>query len=271
MIRTPAERAADLFARSLFRFLQATVLVFLLLPVVLVFGFSFFEDVFENFPPHEFTFDLYRQLAETPEWREAIVFSLKLGIPTAILTVLMVAPAALALERAKVRGKAALEFTALLPLLMPATGYALALYVIYLQLGWVGSYFPLVLAQSIVATPIVFLILRAALQRIPHRLDFVAMSLGASRARALWDVSFTLLRPAMLVGSLFALINVFDDALYITFLGGPDTVTVSKAIFEAIEFKLEPVVGALSASFTVVTTLLVVTAVFLRGGPERGR
>lgn len=264
MTRPVTERLADGTARGVFRVLQILTLVFLLLPAVLVVVLSFFDDVFQNFPPHEFTFDLYRELVSTSSWREALVFSLRLGIPSALLTVLIVAPAVLALERATFRGRSALQFAALLPLVMPQTGYAIALYVIYLQLGWVGSYFPLVLAQAIVASPIVFLIIRSAMQQIPYRLDFVAMSLGASRLRALWDVSFNLLRPAMLVGALFAFINVMDDALFVTFLGGPDTVTVSKAIFDAIEFKLEPVVGALSASFTVFTTLLVLTATALR-------
>ena len=264
-------KALDVAARVLFRALQVAALVFLLTPPVLVLSLSFFEDVFLNFPPKEFTLRLYRELFETPEWREAIVFSFKLGIPTALLTVLIVAPAAIVLERAKVRGKAVLEFTVLLPLLLPATGYAVAMYVIYLKLDWVGKYFPLVLAEAIVSAPLAFLILRAALQRLPHRLDFVAMSLGASRARATWDVSVSLLRPAMLVGALFTLMNVLDDALYVTFLGGPETITVSKAIFDSLEHTLDPVVGALSASFMIFTTLLVVATTALRGGPARGR
>jgi ABC-type spermidine/putrescine transport system permease subunit II len=152
---------------------------------------------------------------------------------------------------------------------LPATAYAVAIYIIYLQLGWVGSYLPLVFAEAVVSAPIAFLIIRAALHRMPHRLDFVAMSLGASRLRAMWDVSLGLLRPAILVGMLFTLMHVFDDALYVTFLGGPRTVTVSKAIFDSLTYTLDPVVGALSAVFTIITAIVVLSATYLRRGFAR--
>jgi putative spermidine/putrescine transport system permease protein len=260
------DRCVDHGAKSVFRILQGVALLFCLVPPVLVLTLSLFRDVFLNFPPHDFTLDLYGELFRSSTWRNAIVFSFKLGIPTSILTMLIVAPAALALERARIRGKAALQFLALLPLLLPATGYAVALYIIYLKLGWVGSYFPLMMAEAIVSAPVAFLIVRAALQRMPRQLDFVAMSLGASRARAMWDVSLNLLRPAMLVGMLFTLVHVFDDATYVTFLGGVNTVTVSKAIFDSLEYTLDPVVGALSASFTIFMTLIILTITVIRGG-----
>jgi ABC-type spermidine/putrescine transport system permease subunit II len=68
---------------------------------------------------------------------------------------------------------------------------------------------------------------------------------------------------------LFTLMHVFDDALYVTFLGGADTVTVSKAIFDSLEYTLDPVVGALSATFMVFTTLLILSATYLRGTGRR--
>jgi putative spermidine/putrescine transport system permease protein len=264
------DSVVDRIARILFRVLQVAAIVFCLAPAVLIFGFSFFTDSLRNFPPHELSLDLYRQLWHAAVWRDAVIVSFKLGIPSALLVVCAVAPAALALERAKLKGKSIFEFAVLLPLLMPSSGYAVALYVIYLRLKWVGDFGPLLLAQAIVASPVAFLIMRSALQRMPHRLDFVAMSLGASRARAFWDVSLHLLRPAMLVAALFALVHVFDDALYVTFLGGPNTVTVSKAIFDSIEYSLDPVVAALSAVFMVFMAALITVATVLRGGPRRG-
>jgi ABC-type spermidine/putrescine transport system permease subunit II len=67
------------------------------------------------------------------------------------------------------------------------------------------------------------------------------------------------------------LIHVFDDALYVTFLGGPSTVTVSKAIFDSIEYALDPAVAALSAIFMVFMATLITAATVLRGRPQRGR
>lgn len=264
-------RVADLVARSAFRLLQVAALVFCLVPAFLVFGLSFFKDLFENFPPHEFTFGLYSRLVTADTWRHAVWVSLKLGIPTSLLTVLVVTPTVVALERARVRAKSVFEFAVLLPLLMPSIGYVVALYVIYLKLGWTGHLAPLILAEAVVASPVAFLIMRAALQRIPHQLDYVAMSLGASRMRALWDVSLALLRPAMLVGALFALVHVFNDAVFVTFLGGPSTVTVSKAIFDALELAVDPAIAALSSVFIITMALVIAAATLLNGGVRGAR
>lgn len=259
------DRVTDSGARSIFRILQVAALIFCLAPPVLVLSLSFFRDVFVSFPPHDLTLALYRQLADSSTWRNAVIFSFKLGVPTAVLTMCIVAPAAIALERARIRGKSALQFVALLPLLLPATAYAVSLYIMYLKLGWVGQYFPLMLAEGVVSSPVAFLIVRAALQGIPRHLDFVAMSLGASRMRALWDVSLNLLRPALFIGMLVTMMHVFDDATYVTFLGNGDTVTVSKAIFDSLEFTLDPVVGALSATFMVFAILVLLTSNLIRG------
>lgn len=269
---TARSHVVDVTARTVFRLLQIAALIFCLVPAFLIFGLSFFRDLFQNFPPHEFTVALYAHLVTADTWRHAVWVSLKLGVPTAALTVAAVTPATLALERARVRGKSAIEFLVLLPLLMPAVAYVVALYVIYLKLGWTGRLAPLILAEAIVASPVAFLIMRAALQRIPPQLDYVAMSLGASRLRALWDVSATLLRPAMLVGALFALIHVFNDAVFVTFLGGPGTVTVSKAIFDALELAVDPAIAALSAVFIVVMAAVITVATLVGGrGPAAAR
>ncbi|HEY4349264.1 MAG TPA: ABC transporter permease subunit [Gaiellaceae bacterium] len=264
------ERYLDRGSRALYHLLQVAAIVFCLAPAALIFGLSFFRDVFTNFPPHEITIGLYRELIHAHVWRHAVLVSFKLGVPTALLVVLAVAPVVVALDRSRIRGRAAIEFAMLLPLLMPVTGYAVALYIIYLKLHWVGDFGPLLLAEAVVASPVAFLVLRSALERIPRGLDFVAMSLGASRPRALWDVSIHLLRPAMFVAALFALVHVFDDVLYITFLGGPSTVTVSKAIFDSIEYSLDPVVAALSAVFMVFMAIVIVTATLMRGRARPG-
>jgi ABC-type spermidine/putrescine transport system permease subunit II len=266
--RPPANRqagpAGDVVAHSLFRFIQVVAVIFCLAPPLLIFVLSFFSDLFESFPPRMLTLDMYRQLVDDAQWRNAFLFTIKLAVPTALLTALVVVPAALALERSRVRGKSIIQFLALLPLLMPSTGYAVGMYILYLRLGWTDRYLPLILAQTVISAPVAFIIIRNGLRRVPRSIEFAAMSLGASRARAALDVTLVLVRPAIFAGMLFSVVHVFDDALYVTFLGGPDTTTISKAIFDSIEFLLQPVIAALSAVFTLVTALLTMSALVVR-------
>jgi ABC-type spermidine/putrescine transport system permease subunit II len=256
--------AGDVIAHGVFRVIQVVAVIFCLTPPLLIFVLSFFSDLFESFPPRLLTLDMYRQLVDDAQWRNAFLFTIKLAVPTALLTALVVVPAALALERSRVRGKSVIQFLALLPLLMPSTGYAVGMYILYLRLGWTDRYLPLILAQTVISAPVAFIIIRNGLRRVPRSIEFAAMSLGASRVRAALDVTLVLVRPAIFAGMLFSVVHVFDDALYVTFLGGPDTTTISKAIFDSIEFLLQPVIAALSAVFTLVTALLTMSALVVR-------
>jgi putative spermidine/putrescine transport system permease protein len=268
--RRPRHRASERSTAFVFRVIQVLVVLFCLAPALLVLGLSFFKDVFQRFPPHLISLSLYGDVIHSAQWRDAVVSSTKLAIPTAVLTVLVAAPAAIALERARIRGKRVIEFAVLAPLLVPATGYAVAIYIVYLKLNLIGNYLAVVVAESIISLPIAFLILRSALRRIDHRLEFIAMSLGASRSRAMLDVSVRLTLPAIAAGLIFATVHVFDDVLFISFLGGPGLTTLSQAIFNSIEFTLDPAVAALSAMFMIAMIVVIAASVTLRrrGAPE---
>ncbi|QLQ09281.1 MAG: ABC transporter permease subunit [Nocardioidaceae bacterium] len=256
---------ADKPATVFFRILQGAVLIFALLPPVIIVTLSFFGDVFVNFPPQRPTTDLYHQLVTTPAWRDSFVFTVKLAAPVAVLSILIAVPAVFALQRSAVKGKSVLQFIVLLPMLLPQTGFAIALYTVYLRMGWVNEFGPLTIAQVVTAIPIGFMIIYATLQRLPERVEFVAMALGSGRIRAMTDISLPLLIPAIMAAALFAIISVFDDVLLTTFLGGPDTITVSRAIFLMIQTKLNPVIVAVAATLTVVTTVLTLSALAARG------
>lgn len=254
----------DTVGKACFTAIQVFAIIFCIAPALIVLIYSFYEDVFINFPPVRPGLALYENLFTEQRWLDAIWVSFKVCVPAALLTVLLVVPAAIALERAKVKNRDALEFTALIPMLIPTTAYAVGVYIIYLELGLVGNYWGIVFAEAIIAAPASFLIVRAALRRLPHNLDQVAMSLGASRIRALLDVTVRLLIPAMAVSGLFAFIHAFNDATFIVFLSGPGLSTVAKTIFDALAYAIEPEVAALSGVFMLFVMLLVVLGQVMR-------
>ncbi len=244
--------------------IRAGLAVFCLGPAVLVIALSLFSDGLQRFPPKHFTLSLYGKLFTSGTWGHALVVSLEICVPATILTILLVVPAVLAIERGRIRGKALVELGALVPLLIPATSYAVSIYVIYLQLGWVGRLWPLVMIEAIAAVPPAFLVVRGAVRQVGPELEFVALSLGASRGRALLDVTGRLILPAVGVGGVFAFLTAFDDAMFVTFLGGPGQTTVSKAIFDSLRFQVDPLVAPLSALLMIAVAALVAGALYLR-------
>jgi ABC-type spermidine/putrescine transport system permease subunit II len=149
-------------------------------------------------------------------------------------------------------------------LLIPITAYAVALYVMFLEFGWLGSFWGLALAQAAGAVPLTILIAGAAYRRIPRDLEFAAMSLGASRARAALGITGRLLLPAFAAGFVFALLQSFDDAVYVSFLGGSSTRTLAREIFLSLREAVDPVITAISTLLMVFTALLVTLIGWLR-------
>lgn len=245
------------------RLLLLLTLAFLLLPAVVVILLSFSETEFIVFPPPAWGFRQYTTLAQDTAWLNAIWLSVRLAVPTAVLSALIAIPAAYAIHRTPLPGGQMLGFLGLLSLIVPISAYAVALYGLYVWLGLGGTPLGIILAHTVLAFPLVLIVTSAAMSRIPRELDLVAMTLGASRWRAWIGITGRLLVPAFITGIVFAFLASFDEAVFINFLGGPGLVTLPKAIFDSVRFGIDPVITAIAtllmlASATIVgmTTLL---------------
>jgi ABC-type spermidine/putrescine transport system permease subunit II len=95
------------------------------------------------------------------------------------------------------------------------------------------------------------------------------MTMGAARARAWAGITARLLLPAILAAAIFAFILSFDEAVFISFLGGPGLVTLPKYIFDSVQFGVDPAITAVATLLMVVTAALMSGATVLRGGRSR--
>jgi ABC-type spermidine/putrescine transport system permease subunit II len=118
--------------------------------------------------------------------------------------------------------------------------------------------------------PFVTIIAIAALGRIPVQLEIVAMTLGASRRRAVMEITLRLLAPAIAAGFIFAFLVSFDDATFVSFLGGPGLVTLPNAIFASLKTGLDPTITAIATILMLATAGAASAAVYFRGGEAAG-
>lgn len=243
---------------------RTLVVIFCLGPVLLILGLSLFRDVFDSFPPKHLSLDLWHELAASEKWRDAIFDSLSIAVPSSILTVLIVVPAVIALQRGRVRGRGLVEGLAIAPMLIPVTAYVLSLYIVFLDFRLVGAWWAIVLVESAISVPVVFIVLQQGAAQLDGRLEFAAMSLGASRLRAEMEMAMALLRPAMIAAFLFSFLVAFDDAVYVTFLSGPELTTTSQAIFSSLRFSVDPLIAPLSAVLMIFVLVFAFTGVGLQ-------
>jgi ABC-type spermidine/putrescine transport system permease subunit II len=236
----------------------ATVL--LLVPAVMVAVLSLSGDRFFDFPPHSWGLRQYRTLLADPRWGSALWLSVKIAVPVALLAALVVVPTLFAIHRSRLPWRHVLQFGGLTGIILPVSAYAVALYGVFAQTGLLGTYQGLVLADLMLAIPVMLVVTTAAMSRIPVELELAAMVAGAGRARAWLGITVPLLLPAILAGMVLAFVTSFDEAVFVNFLGGAELETLPKAILDSVRFGLEPVIAAIATLLMVATSVVMLFA-----------
>jgi len=117
-----------------------------------------------------------------------------------------------------------------------------------------------VLAHTVLAIPVVVMVVAAALRRVDESLERAATILGATRPRAFLAVTLPIIRSSIVAGGLFAFITSFDEIVLALFLAGTTSSTLPKKMWESLRFQIDPTISAVS------TLLVVLSLVVLIGG-----
>ncbi len=234
-------------------------LFFLCAPIVIVVVVSFNATEFIQFPPRNWSLRWYRNYFGARQWLEPTLLSLRVAVVTMVLSTALGTAAAIGLTRGRFRGRRALEFFFVSPMVVPSIVLAIGLYLLFARFKLVGQPLALYLAHSVVATPLVVVIVSAALRTTDTAIELAARSLGAGYFRTLWHVTLPSILPAVVSGAAFAFLVSFDEVVLAIFLGGPTTTTLPKRMWESVRYEIDP-------TLTAISTLLVLIPIVLLAG-----
>lgn len=240
--------------------LAVAVLLFLLLPTLIIVPMSLSPSTVLRFPPPGLSLRWYREFLSDPDWVSATLFSTQVATLTTAVSVVVGMAGAVALVRGRVPGRETLEALLLAPLIVPPIIVAIAVYLQFAPLGLTGTVPGFVLAHTALAVPYVVLVVSAALQRVPPSLELAGLNLGASRLRCFGRITLPLIAPAVAAGAVFAFLASFDETVVSFFISGSEHKTVTRKMFEDIEFNLSPVIAAASTVFIAITLVLMAAA-----------
>lgn len=229
----------------------------LLLPVALTLITSFSGDTYYSFPPTTWGLRQYRAVMADPVWLDSFIGSLSVAVPAVLLGLAATLPATIAIYRSHLPGRHLLNIAAVMTMLVPMSGFAVAIYGMFAQLHLLNTYIGVLLATTVTGIPLLMLIVSAALSRLPIEVEFAALVAGAGRSEAWKDITLPMLLPAIAGGCVLTFLSAFDEVVLINFLGGPNLTTLPKTIYEAVLYEVEPVVTA------VATLLMVFTAAIM--------
>lgn len=246
--------------RAAFGLVTGCVVLFLLLPIVIIIPLSFSSAQYLKFPPPGLSLQWYQRFFGRPEWMGSLWLSIRVAVLSTIFTVVLGVLAAVALVRGRFAGKTAAYAVILAPMIVPTIITAIAVYFFFARLHMVGSPLAMALGHTVVALPLVVIIVSATLQAFDVRLEQAAISLGASPARAFLAVTLPLVAPGVISGALFAFLTSFDELLIPLFLSGPTSMTLPVRIWTNVIMQIDPTIAAVS-SFLIAVAVVVLGSV----------
>lgn len=257
-------RAVDGTARIIGWGLLAFSLLFLLGPVAIIVILSFGTGTRVTFPPEGWGISRYVEVFTSGNWGPPTLLSIEIALYTATGALLVALPLVFASKRSLLPGRSWLEGLAFAPIVIPISAYAVGMYAVFGQLGLIGTKSGIIFAHVAHALPMVVIVLSTSLSQIRPELELAAMTMGASRTRAWLGITLRLLLPAIISGFLFGFITSFDEAVFITFLGGVDLVTLPKYIFDSVQYSVDPAITAMATLLMFGVTFLVVLGMIAR-------
>ena len=251
------------------RSLALVGLVYLIIPLLMLFPLSVDPSPFIRFPPQGFSLTWYAAYFTSGPWIDSTLLSLRVGLGASAIATVVGTLAAIGLVRGRFPGRAVIGVLLISPMLLPLIVVAIAIYSVYAALQLVGQPSGLILAHSVLAIPFVILNVGAALQAVPNDYEEAALSLGANPAVVLVRVTLPLIWRGIAAGAVFAFVISFDEVVIAMFLSGTSAITLPKRLLDGIFYDLSPVLAAISASLVILNVALASLGLALAKGTGR--
>jgi len=228
-------------------------------PVMLLPAFSLNDSIYIAFPFKGFTTKWYYEMATSRPLINALVSSMKVGIPVAIISTALGLLAAKALTRYRLPGRQVVMGLLMVPLVVPfivlGVGNLVVLRKVFdidLSLWTIGA------GHVLICTPFSILVLISRLEGFDKSLEEASLDLGESAWGTFWRVTFPLALPGIVSSLLLSFTESLDEYVIASFLSGNDA-TLPLFIWSQLRFPQKlPDVLALGSCIFVISFIAVV-------------
>ena len=234
------------------------VVAFMLAPLVVVCLVAFTPSDTLQVPWGAYSLRWFRAVFEHSDLVQSFWNSLGVAVLAATGSVLLAAPAALAIARHDFPGRQALNGLLMSPLIVPHLVLGVALLRLFALLDVRGSALWLTLAHGVIVTPYALRLMVAALTGMDRSIEQAALSLGASRWTAFRRITLPLMMPGITGGWMLAFINSFDEVTMSIFITSPQTVTLPVRMYMLATESIDPMMAAVSALIVALTAVVMI-------------
>jgi putative spermidine/putrescine transport system permease protein len=247
------------------------VLLFLFIPILLIFFYAFNTSNIQSWPIPGLTLKWFSSTWEDPDVRTALGLSLQAGLTATALALILGSCAAFAIHRLTFFGREVVSLMFVLPLALPGiiTGISLNAFFSFNGIGL--SIWTIVIGHTTFCIVVVYNNVLARLRRTQGSLIEAAMDLGANGFQTFRDITLPLISTSIVAGAMLAFALSFDEVIVTTFTAGAQN-TLPLWIFGAIRLGQRlPEVNVVVSFVILVTIVPVVIAARLTGGGGASR
>ena len=181
--------------------------------------------------PPQFTFqpslDAFRHILIDPGTNAPqLVNSLIVASGAALLNLPFSVPAAYALSRFKVRGKKNIMLWYLGLLMAPPIAFLIPYFILITRVGLQGTYFSMVLVLQTLTIPFSVWLMKRFIDEVPTELEEAARVDGARWHTVMWRITLPIVRPGIIVTSMFAFVFAWNNAAFPLVLSSRSTTTL---------------------------------------------
>ena len=237
------------------RLMVVTLCAVMLAPIAIVVVASFSGDGYLKFPPDSLSLRWYVRFLGDPRWIASLSNSLVIATMTCAISTALGFLAAYSMTRGAFVFRKVITALLLMPLIVPHVVTAIAMYFLSARLGLIGFKPWIALAHSVVALPVVLIILQSALKTIDSNLEQAALICGCTRAGVFRRVVLPLASPGLVSAMLFSFLTSFDELIISLFLAGIRAETLPVRIWNSLVLEIEPTIAAVSSLLIAVTCM----------------
>jgi spermidine/putrescine transport system permease protein len=240
------------------------VLLFLYAPILILAFYSFTSATMIG-TIREFSLDNYVTLFTTPELVDMILGTLLLAIGVALLSTILGTVGAIGSFYSSKKVRGAIELSNQIPVVNAdvVTGFSVCILMIAIFHIRKDTYIPLVIGQTALCVPFVYLSVIPRLKKMDHQLYEAARDLGCTVGMAIWRVTIPQIVPGITSGFMTAITLSLDDYFIATYTKPATFNTISTYVVNATrgsQTSIKTALWALSAIIFLVVVLCVVGA-----------
>ena len=241
----------------------AIIMLLLVIPTFIVIPMSFSDSQYLEFPPSNWSVRWYDEYFGSSKWMRATVTSFQIGVLTMLVATPLGTAAAYALFVSGHRAARAVFMFVITPMIVPVILIAIGAFYAFGRVGLNNTLTGLVLAHTVLAAPLVMIVITAALRSYDLNQELVARSLGASRFKAFFMITLPQIKFSVVTAALLSFLTSFDEVIIAIFVSGGVNATLTKHMFAALRDYIDPTIAAISTIMVLVSSVLLLATQFI--------